>query len=88
MEAALGTIALLIVRRRTDCFCATGSFLSLGYCLMVLVWFCGPWAVLFFTREERSRWSRRACPGCGYVRRSEATRCSECGREFPRPAEG
>lgn len=88
VEAALGTIALLMVRRRTDCLCATGSFLSLGYSLMVLVWLCGPWAVLFFTREERSKWSRRACGGCGYVRRSDASRCSECGREFPGPVSG
>lgn len=82
VEAALGTLAVLLVRRREDCMCVTGSFLSLSYSLMVLIWLCGPWAVLFATRSERSRWRQLACGGCGYVRRTGATRCPECGQAF------
>ncbi|MBC03282.1 MAG: hypothetical protein CMJ34_08275 [Phycisphaerae bacterium] len=83
IETALGTLAILMVRRRSDCICATGSFLSLAYSLFVLVWLCGPWTVLLTTRRERSRWARRACGHCGYVRRAGTKRCSECGEAWP-----
>ena len=80
IEVALGTLAVLLVRRRHDCMCITGSFFSLAYSLTVLLWLCGPWAVLFATRAERTRWRRHACVGCGYVRRQGSARCPECGR--------
>ena len=38
IEAALGTLAVLLVRRRHDCLCITGSFFSLAYSLTVLLW--------------------------------------------------
>lgn len=82
IEAALGTLAVLLVRRRHDCLCITGSFLSLTYSLTVLLWMCGPWAVLFATRAERSRWRQRACVDCGYLRRPGSARCPECGLAY------
>lgn len=82
IEVALGTLAVLLVRRRHDCLCITGSFFSLAYSLTVLLWMCGPWAVLFATRAERSRWRLHACVDCGYLRRPGSARCPECGHVY------
>lgn len=82
VEAALGTLALLAVRRKHDCFCASASFIGLVYSTMVLFWLCGPWVVLLVTREARSQWARGACPQCGYPRRTDAGVCTECGHAF------
>ncbi len=83
VEAALGTLAFLAVRRRHECFCASATFLSLVYSAMVLFWMCGPWAVLLATRGARSQWARGACRECGYPRRTDGAVCTECGHAFP-----
>ncbi|MFM1822886.1 MAG: hypothetical protein RI967_1152 [Planctomycetota bacterium] len=83
VETALGTLAFLAVRRKHECFCTSGSFLSLVYSAMVLFWMCGPWAVLLATRGARSQWARGACRECGYPRRTDGAVCTECGHAFP-----
>lgn len=82
VEAGLGALFFVAVRRRTGCFCVMASFLSLLYAALVLFWLCGPWVVLLATRAERAKWARSACRECGYPRRSDAEICTECGHRF------
>ncbi|MFO0828539.1 MAG: hypothetical protein U0572_10380 [Phycisphaerales bacterium] len=78
-----------LVRRKKDCYCATGSFWGLCIGIAACVWFLGPCLLLGLSRERR-RWARRrACLGCGYERRrghggARSERCPECGRAWTR----
>jgi hypothetical protein len=81
-ESALALPLYLMMRRRNNCECALASFVGLIWGIATLVWMCGPWALLFVTRESRRNWGRAACPACGYPRKSHATVCSECGHAF------
>ena len=81
-ETALALPLYLMVKRRVSCECALASFIGLIWGISTLVWMCGPWALLFFTRESRRNWVRAACPACGYPRKSHAAVCSECGHAF------
>jgi len=81
-ETALALPLYVMVKRRVSCECALASFIGLIWGVATLVWMCGPWALLFFTRESRRNWVRAACPACGYPRKSHATVCSECGHAF------
>lgn len=84
VELLLGVVCYLQVRRKTNCYCAMGSFWSLVFGAATLLWMCGPWAVLLVTRRERMQWARSACRQCGYPRRTEADVCPECGaRHLP-----
>lgn len=78
------TLAILpidiMIRRRTDCYCSTGSFFSLCLSAWALLWLCGPGAFLVFTRKRRGAWAETHCQMCGYVKHASATeRCPECG---------
>jgi hypothetical protein len=79
LEVALAVPIYLIARRKTNCFCSLHSFLALIGGVVTLCMLCGPWAVLFLTREARRGWQRGACPRCGYPQRSGSSQCSECG---------
>lgn len=79
VELLLGVACYISVRRKTDCYCAMGSVWNLVFGTAMLVWMCGPWAVLLVTRQERLAWARGACAQCGYPRRTDADLCPECG---------
>jgi hypothetical protein len=82
LELVLAVPIYVISRRKTSCFCSLHSFFALIGGTVTLFMLCGPWALLFLTREARRGWQRGACPRCGYPRRSGSTQCSECGRAF------
>jgi hypothetical protein len=87
VEMLLGVVCYLTVRKKTDCYCAMASFWNLVFGTAMLVWMCGPWAVLLVTRQERLSWARGACAQCGYPRRTDADLCPECGaRHVPSSA--
>ena len=68
-----------MIRRRADCYCATGSFQGLiGGCIAAL-WLLGPMACIALI-QRRPRWWARHCQRCGYAKSPASTeRCPECG---------
>lgn len=79
IELVLGIPVYLMARKKYDCYCAMASFLNLVMGVTALLWLCGPWVVLLFTRAARRGWSREACAQCGYPRKTGAAVCTECG---------
>lgn len=89
LAGSMASIVLVIpfdalARRKTDCYCATGTWWSLCVGFLALIWIAGPTAVLLLNRRRRLALRREACLECGYSRRGQAgSRCVECGTEFP-----
>ena len=85
----LGTIievALLIpldvmVRRKTDCYCWSGSYWALTLCGFIGVFALGPAVFLPILAKRRKRWYDGHCGVCGYdmCGNLDAPRCPECG---------
>jgi hypothetical protein len=86
VELVLALPLYLLVRKRTQCMCATPNFWSIVVGLLGLVWLCGPAGVLLLTRSARRRWRAGACARCGYPLRAGSARCSECGHEARCPS--
>jgi hypothetical protein len=75
-----------LARRKTDCYCATGTWWSLCVGFLALIWIAGPSVVLLLNRRRRLALRREACLECGYSRRGQrGPRCVECGTDFPDP---
>ena len=78
-----------MIRRRTDCYCATGSFQALLGGTTAAIWLLGPMAFLLILRRRPAWWTRH-CRHCGYRKGPHATgQCPECGNEWgdePEPA--
>ena len=53
---------LLLVRARTSCLCATGTFFALAASAAVVVWLVGPGVVLGIRATRRTAWRRRSYP--------------------------
>lgn len=74
----------VMVRRKTDCYCWSGSFLVLNLCGAIGLVVAGP-AFLLPLLAKRSGSRRRrvgvSCEWCGYDLRGSAGVCPECGRE-------
>lgn len=81
-EMALAVSVLVWARRRDSCVCDWGSYWALVWGLASMVVLCGPGVVLLLSRRARQQWGRTACPHCGYPRRTDAVRCSECGGQL------
>ncbi|MBL9141989.1 MAG: zinc ribbon domain-containing protein [Phycisphaerae bacterium] len=79
VEVALAVTMLAWIKRRDNCICAWGSYWVLVLGILVVLLLCGPAIVLLVTRKARMQWARRACPQCGYPRRSGSPVCTECG---------
>jgi hypothetical protein len=70
----------LMIRRKTDCYCFSGSYLSLCLAGFVLMWLAGPGFVLALTARKHRLWRERHCARCGYAKGpSPGDRCPECG---------
>lgn len=68
-----------MVRRRTSCFCETGSFQALLGGFVAALWLLGPMAFLILLRRRPAWWSRH-CQRCGYEKdRNAGDHCPECG---------
>jgi hypothetical protein len=85
----LGTmveVALLIpldvmVRRKTDCYCWSGTYWALTVCGAVGVFALGPAVFLPLAAKRRKPWYAGHCGVCGYdmTGRMDAPKCPECG---------
>jgi hypothetical protein len=73
----------LMVRRKSDCYCATGTFWALVTSGLALLWLAGPGIVLAVTSKRRRAWFEMHCEKCGYAKGpSPGQRCPECGHEW------
>jgi hypothetical protein len=73
----------IMIRRRTGCYCASGTYGTLCICVWALLWISGPGIVLALCSKRRQPWWDTHCEGCGYAKGpSPAVRCPECGFEW------
>jgi len=82
-----GTIPLdVIVRRKTQCYCAEGSLIALTWGIGGALWCFGPAIFLRRTRRIRNALRGAFCRGCGHARSPAGEPiCPECGlgHRFP-----
>lgn len=70
----------LMVRRRTDFYCGTGTFFALCLSIWAWLWLTGPGIVLALTAKRRSLLAETHCLNCGYAKGpSPGPGCPECG---------
>lgn len=71
----------VMIRRRTDCYCDTGTFWALTLCGTVGAVLTGPAILLPLLAKRRRRWYQGRCEVCGYDMHGlhAADRCPECG---------
>jgi len=88
-------VALLIpldvmVRRKTECYCAEGTFWGLTLAGWAGVFAAGPAVFLPLLAKRRKRWYGGHCAACGYDMSStpNADRCPECGVGWRGSGEG
>lgn len=83
-EAALLIPIDALIRRRTDCYCAEGTFLGLTVLGAIGFVGAGPAVLLPLFARRRRGWYRTHCNACGYDMRGDPApeRCPECGREW------
>ena len=83
IEVVLTVPIDVLVRRRHDCYCETGTFGALIVGLTASLWLLGP-GIVFLLLRHRRPWDADHCPYCGYLRTGAASKaCSECGRARP-----
>lgn len=71
-----------MIRRRTDCYCAEGSFIGLTVLGMIGFVGAGPAVLLPLFAKRRRGWCRTHCNACGYDMSGNPDRCPECGRDW------
>ena len=70
----------VMVRRRTDYYCGTGTFFALCISIWAWLWLTGPGIVLAITAKRRRLLAETHCLNCGYGKGpSPAAKCPECG---------
>ena len=82
IEFLLSIPLVIMVEKRSSCYCATGSFLSLIASFTASLWLFGPFIVILLFWRKRP-WIKDHCVKCGYPRKVvSAGVCSECGWTF------
>lgn len=71
----------VMTRRKTSCYCDTGTFWALTACGTVGMLVIGPAVFLPLLARRRRRWHLGHCDVCGYdmTGTPKAERCPECG---------
>lgn len=84
LEAFVAVPAHILVMRHRECYCQRGTYTTLVFSGVVLLWAFGPGVVLLYMRE-RYRLVRLfpKCTQCGYDLRGSTEVCSECGKAIP-----
>ncbi|MCA9276281.1 MAG: hypothetical protein KDA29_09665 [Phycisphaerales bacterium] len=81
VEVALLIPLDVMIRRKTDCYCWSGSYWALTLCGFVGVFALGPAIYLPLLAKRRATWYGGHCGVCGYDMGGnlQAHRCPECG---------
>ena len=91
---ALAIVPLdIMIRKKSDCYCAAGSVLAWAMCFAVGVIVFGPAALLPALARDRDAWYRGRCDACGEKKEAvDATadgyrgpteeRCRKCGERL------
>ncbi|MCZ6834808.1 MAG: hypothetical protein O7G85_03450 [Planctomycetota bacterium] len=70
----------VMVKRRTDCHCVTGSFLALCVAGAMALWLVGPGIAIALCAKKHRRWRLTHCGVCGYpMGPTPGPVCPECG---------
>jgi hypothetical protein len=70
----------IMVRRRTSCYCWSGSYYALCTAAIATLWLAGPGVVIALRSRRRRLWSETHCEACGYEKGPRpAEACPECG---------
>lgn len=85
--SALEMIAILpidiMIRRRTDCYCAEGSFFTLVIASTALLWLAGPGSMIAIFSKRHRAWRVTHCERCGYAKGpTPGDLCPECGHAW------
>ncbi len=81
LEAAAAIPIDVMIRRKSDCHCAEGTFWTLSICFGVGLFSLGPAILAPILGKRRKRWYDGHCDICGYDMSGSmsAERCPECG---------
>ncbi|UCD76868.1 MAG: hypothetical protein JSV91_08050 [Phycisphaerales bacterium] len=70
----------VMVRSRTDCYCATGTSVALCCSVRAFQWLAGLGIVLAITSRRRRFWGDTRWLNCGYAKGpTSGDKCTECG---------
>ena len=70
----------VMVRRRTDCHCAAGSFWALCIAAAATIWLAGPGIAIALLSRRHKAWRESHCARCGYsMGPTPGEACPECG---------
>jgi hypothetical protein len=73
----------LMVRRRSDCYCGTASFVSICLSVWALLWLAGPGILLALISRRRRLWGDTHCRACGQAMGpTPGSVCPECGQPW------
>jgi hypothetical protein len=73
----------IMIRRRTDCYCGSGTFWALCASGWALLWLAGPGILLAVISKRRRTWWELHCESCGYEKGPRpAEKCPECGHSW------
>jgi hypothetical protein len=82
VEFLLSIPLVIMVNRRSSCYCETGSFLALVASFVAAFWLFGPFMLILLFWRKRP-WQKDHCLSCGYPRKvTGANVCSECGSVY------
>ena len=81
VELLLSIPLFVMVNKKSDCYCSTGSFAALVLSVFTSLWLFGPCMVILLIWRKRP-WTKDHCFSCGYPRKTTAENCSECGTKF------
>ncbi len=82
VEFLLAIPLTIMVKRRSDCYCETGSFFALIASFIAALWLFGPFMVILLFWRKRP-WHKDHCLVCGYPRKvTGVCVCNECGVKF------
>jgi hypothetical protein len=77
----------VMVRRRTECYCGTGSFFALCIAAAATLWLAGPGIAIALLSRRHKAWRKTHCGRCGYpMGPTPGQACPECG--FPWRGDG
>lgn len=76
----------IMIRRKTSCYCAQGTYFALGIGVSLAAAVAGPAVLLVAMGRRRAAWRATHCATCGYDR-GALPRCPECGAEAAPPVD-